>query len=405
MTWSSRRWPSRPKPFAVTGRDRLLCWSMGFLSRRRGGRPRVIALVGFGLLVATTFTPGSSALARTAPAVSAEPGPPSPLAHAPPFRRAFGAPTLAGPDGVAADPVGDIWVADTGHDRIAEFSVRAPDGHLRSEPGPAGRHRHRRGGHIWVADTGRDQIVEFSPAGRVLAGFGSPGAAAASWTSRSRSRSPTASCTSPTRATAGSRSSPPPVPTAVRSASRPRPASRWTPRATSGCPAPVYADGNTIDEFSPAGQRLTSFGTTQAGYGDLGDTGGIAIGPGGKIYVAQPDYGWITVFGRNGDFVTEFGLRSGALQNPQSLARHRRAGSVRRGQRHQPGRGVRPGRRRLPALPGAPRLPGAPLVIVLALLAALLAAAGWRGTWCRGAVPRPRHSLRTSQPGAGLRPP
>ncbi|MGB6583226.1 MAG: hypothetical protein WBF34_35450, partial [Streptosporangiaceae bacterium] len=66
---------------------------MGFLSRRRGRRPRVIALVCFGLVTATAFIPGSSALARTASAVSAEPGPPSPLAHAPPFRRAFGAPT------------------------------------------------------------------------------------------------------------------------------------------------------------------------------------------------------------------------------------------------------------------------------------------------------------------------
>src|SRR5271166_4642929 len=107
----------------MTGRDGLLCWSMGILSRRRGRRPRLIALVGFGMLVATIFTSGSSALARTATAASWASAP-GPLAHAPSFRRAFGQQTLADPGGVAVDPAGDIWVADTGHDRIAEYSRR-----------------------------------------------------------------------------------------------------------------------------------------------------------------------------------------------------------------------------------------------------------------------------------------
>ena len=61
-------------------------------------------------------------------------------------------------------------------------------------------------------------------------------------------------------------------------------------------------------------------------YGDLGDPGGIAVGPGGRVYVAQPDYGLVSVFSPAGLFYTEFGLQPGAgqadedLEFPQGLA-------------------------------------------------------------------------------------
>ena len=77
---------------------------------------------------------------------------------------------------MATDPADDIWVADTGHDRIVEYS---PSGRLVATFGqdldqPAGIATDATG-HIWVADTGHDRVVEFSPVGRVLAIFGSPG--------------------------------------------------------------------------------------------------------------------------------------------------------------------------------------------------------------------------------------
>jgi streptogramin lyase len=141
----------------MTGPDELICRSMGFLSRHRGRRLRVMALVCLAVFAASAFTP-------------------SPLAHAPPFRRAFGQQTLSGPGGVAIDPVGDVWVADTGHDRVDAYS---PSGRPLTTFGndldsPAGIATDATG-HVWVADTGHDRIVEFSPVGRVLAVFGSPG--------------------------------------------------------------------------------------------------------------------------------------------------------------------------------------------------------------------------------------
>src|SRR5512142_1805562 len=142
---------------------------MGLKSRRRGQRPRVI--VACGSVLAVLLSAVSFTLARASAAPRADP-----LAHAPRFRRAFGQPVLASPGGVAADPAGGVWVADTGHDRVAGF---APSGRLVTTFGrdldqPEGIAT-AAAGHVWVADTGHDRVAEFSSAGRVLASFGSAG--------------------------------------------------------------------------------------------------------------------------------------------------------------------------------------------------------------------------------------
>src|ERR1700734_2174024 len=99
-----------------------------------------------------------------------------PLAHAPAFRQALGQAALSDPRGVAIDPSHDIWVADTGHSRVVEFTpagrlVTAFGGGLDAPGGVAVD----AAGHVWVADTGHDRVVEFSPAGRQLAVFGKSG--------------------------------------------------------------------------------------------------------------------------------------------------------------------------------------------------------------------------------------
>jgi len=171
MRWTllPRWWPSPPRRFAVTGRDELVCWSMGFLSRRRGRRPRVIALVFFGVLVATAFTPGSSALARTTSVASgASAGsrkPPSPLAHAPPFRRAFGHQTLAAPGGVAADATGQFGPGVLPGGASAAV-VRHHAGGLR-RPRRSRRHRGRPGRADLRRAAGRRPGVGVQP-GRAL---------------------------------------------------------------------------------------------------------------------------------------------------------------------------------------------------------------------------------------------
>jgi phospholipase C len=363
---------------------------MGSLSRRRGRRPQVIALACLGLFVVTAFTPGSFAWARTVFAASADSGvsagPPGPLAHAPPFRRVLGRQALAGPDGVATDPAGDIWVADTGHDRIVEYS---PSGRLVAAFGqnldaPAGIATDATG-HIWVADTGHGRVVEFSPAGRVLAIFGSPGHG------RGQLDQPVALAVTPFGDVwvADQANSWVEEVSAVgryrTSFAVPTPAGvGLDTHGDVWVSSPAYAPGNSVQEFSPTGHQLRSFGTTQAGYGDLGDPGGIAIGPAGRIYVAQPDYGLVSVFSPAGRFYTEFGLQPGSgqadedLEFPQGLvvtatgeiwvadSGHNRVAQF----------GPVPG---IPAT-GAPAAPGGPswpLIIGECLLALFIIGLGW----------------------------
>ena len=213
---------------------------MGFLSRRRGRRLRVIALVCFGMLVATLFTLGPSALARTPSAAltSSVPqesqktqkpqesqksaGPPArwrtrrpsggrsgsrcwptPAAW-PPIR-----PTISGwptpattaswstprpgacsptfgknldpPAGIATDATGHVWVADTGHDRVVEFS---PVGRMLAIFGSPGSGRGQLDqpvalavtpfGDVWVADQGNSRVEEFSASGRYRTSFAVP---------------------------------------------------------------------------------------------------------------------------------------------------------------------------------------------------------------------------------------
>ena len=178
-------------------------------------------------------------------------------------------------------------MADTGHDRVVEFS---PAGRQIRTFGSAGSGRGELDqpvaltispfGDVWVADQGNNRVEDFSAFGRFHASI------------------------------------PVPTPAGVTLDNY---GDVWVS-------SPSYAPGNAIYEFSAAGKRLRSFGTTQAGLGDLGDTGGIAVGPAGRVFVAQPDYGLVSVFSPAGLFYTEFGLQQGAgkagedLEFPQGLA-------------------------------------------------------------------------------------
>ena len=190
--------------------------------------------------VAAPLASGPPALARPGPWTSAAASP-DPLAHAPLFRRAAGQQTLAEPAGLAVDAAGHSgWPtpATTG------WWSSPPPGGLAVTFGknldqPTGIATDA-AGHVWVADTGHDRVVEFSSAGRVLAIFGSAGRGGG------QLNHPVALAVTPAGdvwvadqghgrvvefpAGGGYRISFA-VPTPA--------ASRWTPAATSGCPAPV----------------------------------------------------------------------------------------------------------------------------------------------------------------------
>ena len=352
---------------------------MGLKSQRRGQRPRVIA-GGSVLAIMVAAVSLGSAPASAAPR-------PDPLAHAPRFRQAFGHLVLASPGGVAADPAGGVWVADTGHDRVAGF---APSGRLMTTFGqdldqPGGIAADA-AGHVWVADTGHDRVVEFSSAGRVLASFGSAGSGHGQldrpaglavtpfgdvWVAdQGNGRVEEFSAAGRYRTSFAV-----PAPAGVALDAR---GDIWVS-------SPAYVPpGNSVREYSPYGRPLRSFGTTQAGYGGLGNPGGIAVGPGGRIYVTQPDYGLVSVFSPAGEFYTEFGLQAELaraaedLEFPQDVAvaatgqvwvadsGHDRVVQFDR----VPGTPVT-------GVPVAPSGPSRPLIIGECLLALAIAALGW----------------------------
>jgi phospholipase C len=347
----------------------------------------VLAAILAAILAAVQLASGPSALARpvTRAFVVSRP---DPLVHAPRFRRTLGPQTLVQPAGVAVDPAGHIWVADTGHDRVVEFSsagsVLAAFGKNLDQPAGIATDA---AGHVWVADTGHERVVEFSSAGRMLAAFGS------AMSGRGRLNHPVALAVTPFgdvwvadqgngrvvefSAVGGYRVSfAVPAPSGVALDAR---GDVWV-----SSPGYALTGGNSVREYSPAGHRLRSFGVTQAGYGDLSDPAGVAVGPGGWIYVAQPDYGLVSVFSPAGSFYTEFGLQPDPgradedLQFPQGLAIAATGQVWVADTGHD--RVVEFGKLPGPPVTGAPVAPGGPsplLIIGECLLVLAIAGLGW----------------------------
>ncbi len=92
---------------------------------------------------------------------------------------------LSKPQGDATDSKGDVWVADTGNNRIEEFS---PEGAYMAAYGTLGSGNGQFSkpqgiavdseGNIWVADTGNNRVQVLSPMGVYIKQFGTAGSGA-----------------------------------------------------------------------------------------------------------------------------------------------------------------------------------------------------------------------------------
>jgi len=306
------------------------------VSRKRRARWAAVVLVPAWLaVIAATASPAAGA--ATAAAVPASRPAAGAAAPGLAFLRAIGGPgsrILARPFAVAVSARGAVWVADAGLNRVAEFTAAGRlvttfsgtgSGALSAPEGIAVDASN----HVWVADTGRDRVVEFTAGGRQLAVIGGPGSGPGqlAWpTAVAVARSGQLYVADLGRNRIAEFSGQGRYRGAI-AVIRPRGVALdaaghvWV---SSGVAIASDSADNKISEFAPGGRRLRSFGTTQATYGGLSNPAGITVSPAGWVYVAQPDFGWVTVFRRTGRFLAQVGLQaSGAagrnLSFPQDV--------------------------------------------------------------------------------------
>ena len=165
-----------------------------------------------------------------------------------------------GAESVATSPSShEVYVADTGHNRILVYS---PGGSLLARWGAGegngaagsgtGQFSHpdavavNGAGDAYVADTGNNRVVELSPAGGVLAQWGSRGGG------DGRFRSPTG--------------------VAVDAA---------------GTVYVLDGENARVQAFSPGGTLISKWGLRGVGYGEFTQPSAIAVGCEGDVYVAD----------------------------------------------------------------------------------------------------------------------
>jgi DNA-binding beta-propeller fold protein YncE len=166
---------------------------------------------------------------------------------------------LLAPESVAVAPSGELYVADTGHGRIARFSAGGrPLGALGSGllARPLGV-AIAPGGNLYVADAGSDRVLELSPTGALLASWGGPGSA---------------------------------------------PGRFAEPRGIAVDPAGhvFVADrlNGRIEEFTAAGRLLAAWGAQGGGPGELSRPSGVAIDCRGDVLVADTANNRVQIFAR-----------------------------------------------------------------------------------------------------------
>jgi sugar lactone lactonase YvrE/Ca2+-binding RTX toxin-like protein len=199
-----------------------------------------------------------------------------------------GAGKLSAPGAIATDSEGNIWVADTNHNRIQEFS--SSGGFLR-EFGAAGSGSGRfyvpRGvatdpeGNIWVADSGNSRLQKFSPKGESLTQLGASGSGNGqfSW----------------------------PAGVAIDSSGN-----LWV----------ADTNNNRVQELNSKGEFIRKVGTSGTGNGQFSHPGGLATDSEGNLWVADTNNNRVQEFNSKGEFIRTFGsvgTKEGQLKSPQGI--------------------------------------------------------------------------------------
>jgi sugar lactone lactonase YvrE/phosphodiesterase/alkaline phosphatase D-like protein len=197
---------------------------------------------------------------------------------------------FAGPEAVAADAKGNVWVLDTYGNRVEEFDPTGKYlfqfGSQGSEPGQL---FHPEGiaidasGNIWIADSFNSRVEEFGPEGKFLLQVGSYGSGNGKFE----------------------------IPSAI------------TINRTSG---DIYVGDKTnrVQRFNSKGEYLSQFGSKGTGNGQFEAISGIAAdSASGNAYVADATGNRVQKFNAKGEYLSQFGSKgsaSGQFVSPHGMA-------------------------------------------------------------------------------------
>jgi DNA-binding beta-propeller fold protein YncE len=179
------------------------------------------------------------------------------------------------PNAVAADPSGNIWVADPAHDHVLQFNSKHE--YVRqvgSEGSGEGQFKGIGGiatdasGDLYVTDEGNDRVEEFSSAGTFIRAFGSSAAGNGQLLS--------------------------PGAIAIDQSG-----DVWVLNGRAA------QEGGRIVEFSSSGGYLSQFGSKGTGHGQLELATGLAFS-GGNLYVAELSPQRVQEFSSSGEFIRQF---------------------------------------------------------------------------------------------------
>jgi tripartite motif-containing protein 71 len=171
---------------------------------------------------------------------------------------------LSYPTGIAIDSAGDIWVLDSENYRVEEFD---PEGKYLSQFGERGSGPGQIGwalslaysaGSLYVAEPYNSRVQQFSPDGKYERKFDENGS--------------------------GNGKSNVPWGAAFGIAADPSTGNLYV---VEGGMIPPGLGNNRVQEFSPEGSFITTFGSGGLLYSQLAGASGVAVGSSGKIYVAD----------------------------------------------------------------------------------------------------------------------
>jgi serine/threonine protein kinase, bacterial len=193
------------------------------------------------------------------------------------------------PSGVVVDGAGNVYVADTGNDRVQELAASTdPVGSWGTPGSEIGQFNLPSGialdpsGHIYVADTGNNRIQKFGPGGKLLAVWGSQGSGSGEF-------------------------------------DRPE----GIALDAQGNMYVADTGNNRIQKLSPGGKSLATWGTQGSNLGQFNHPGGVAVDRLGRVYVADTDNNRVQQLASTSDPLNEWGRQgsgSGQFNKPRGVA-------------------------------------------------------------------------------------